>query len=311
MFSLGIFIFGLVILLLGSEGVIKNAIRISSLTKIPTFIIGATIVAIGTSLPEMVVSFFGGFENAPSLALGNIIGSNIANIGVILGISLLLSPIAIGQTKTQKNMQVMLFVSLILFFVLLFDGITYLLGLFLIALGLVVVVWQVIQGKNDKNLDNIPVTAPKHPLIVIGLFIISLLALFIGGKLLVEGGVELANLFHVKKIIIGAVAVALGTSIPEMAVSISALSRNATRHEEKLVIGNILGSNIFNILFGVGILGLYGVNNFSSPISLFAFLSFTVIFCVCLFFYKGKRMPKYMGIPFLLAYITYVFFLFA
>lgn len=306
-----LFIFGLFLLLIGSKGVIDNSLKLSSLFKIPPFVIGVSIVAIGTSLPEMVVSFFGGLDNSPGLALGNIIGSNIANIGFILGVSLLLRPIYIGTAKTQKNMLVTLATSLFLFITLLFDGITILHGIIFIVLGICVIWWQIVQGKKDGIIDEPPMENTKNPTLTVVLFIVSLVGLFIGGKLLVDSGIAIANLFKLPSVIIGATAVAIGTSIPELAVSITALTRkNVTKNEEKLVIGNILGSNIFNILFGVGTLGVFGIKNFDSPLSLYTFLGFTIALCLLLFLFRGEKIPKYIGGILLAPYIFYLILLF-
>ncbi len=311
MYLLLLFTLGLILLLIGSKGVIANALKISGLFKIPPFVIGVSIVAIGTSLPEMVVSFFGGLNKSPGLALGNIIGSNIANIGFILGISLLLRPIYIGTKKTQKNMLVTLAVSVFLFFTLLLGGITLVHGLLFVILGIGVIWWQVVQGKKDGIIDEPSMERTKNPILTLSLFMASLVGLFIGGKLLVDSGVSIANLFKIKPVIIGATVVAIGTSIPELAVSITALTRkNVTRNEEKLVIGNILGSNIFNILFGVGTLGLFGVKNFNSQLSLYTFLGFTLVLCLLLFLFQGKKIPKYIGGILLISYIAYLVLLF-
>ncbi|HVF69492.1 MAG TPA: calcium/sodium antiporter [Xanthomonadales bacterium] len=304
------FILGLLLLLIGSQGVIRNALIISTLTRIPAFVIGVTIVAIGTSLPEMVVSFFGGLEESPDLALGNIIGSNTANIGLILGISLLLKPIYIGKTKTQKNMLISLVVSLYLFTTLLIGGLSQLHGLVFVVLGVVVIWWQIIQGKKDGIIEAPVIKQMINPVLAFSFFSASLVALFIGGKLLVDGGISIATLFKIPPAIIGATAVAIGTSIPELAVSVSALLGKTSRDEEKLVIGNILGSNIFNILFGAGMLGLFGVKNFTNLVSLYAFLIFSVFFFFLLLIFKGNKIPRYFGFVFLAVYITYFVFLF-
>lgn len=307
MYFIFIFIFGLILLLLGSRGVVSNALKLVSLFKIPPFVMGVSVVAIGTSLPEMIVSLFGGLDKSPDLALGNIVGSNITNIGFILGISLLLKPIYIGTKKTQKNMLITLAISLFLFFVLRFDKITSADGLFFIILGIIIISWQIIEGKKDGLIDEPPPETTKNPFITIILFFVSLIGLFIGGKLLVDSGVALANLFKTPPVIIGATAVAIGTSIPELAVSMSALiHKNVTRNEEKLIIGNILGSNIFNILFGVGILGLFGAKNFNNSFSLNAFLGFTLSLCLILFLYKGRKIPKYIGGIIIFFYVTYI-----
>lgn len=310
MFSFFLFLAGLALLLLGSRGVISNAIRISTLTKIPPFVIGVTIVGIGTSLPEMVVSFFGGLENAPGLALGNIIGSNIANIGLILGISLLIRPLYIGQTKTQKNMFVMLLVSLFLSLTLLFDGLTLVHGIVFLILGCGIIFWQIVQGRNAGFIEVQNRQHPTHPALTVILLIASFACLLVGGKLLVDGGIALAQHFHVLPVIIGAVAVALGTSLPELAVSITALTKKTTRSEEKLVIGNILGSNIFNVLFGAGMLGLFGVKHFTSPLSLYAFLFFTLLLSIMLYLFRGKSIPRVFGGGFILFYALYLILLF-
>ncbi len=310
MIALFLIIVGLTLLLLGSRGVISNAIRISALTKIPPFIVGVTIVAIGTSLPEMVVSFFGGLEKASGLALGNIIGSNIANIGLILGISLLMHPIYIGRTSTQKNMLVTLIVGLLLFITLLIDGITIAHGVFFVIVGFGVIIWQIVQGKNDGLVDEQTAQLPKNPALTILFFLASLFCLFLGGKFLVDGGVAIATLFHIPEVIIGITVLAVGTSLPELAVSITALAKHVTKAEQKLVVGNILGSNIFNILFGAGMLGIFGVKHFNSSVSLYALLIFTLVLGLLIYLFRGKTIPQYIGAGLVFSYVLYLILLF-
>lgn len=307
--SLFLFIIGLTLLLAGSRGVIKNAILISQLTKIPPFIIGATIVALGTSLPEIVISFLGGLEKASDLALGNIVGSNIANSSLILGFSLLIHPLYIGKTKTQKNMLVTLLITVALFLTLIVDGISRILGLLFVVLGFVIIIWQIRQGKNSEIIEELEKEHIKHPVLRIILFSLSLAVVFLGGKILIDNGIILAKVINVPPTIIGITAVALGTSLPELAVSIVALSKKVTRTEEKLVVGNLLGSNIFNIVFGSGTLGLFGVKHFSNPLSLYAFLFTTIEFCLLIYLFKGRTIPKYIGAGLILFYIVYLLFL--
>lgn len=301
------FIFGLALLLVGSIGVIKSALIISRLTKISPLVIGITAVAIGTSLPEIVVSFFGGLEKASDLSLGNIIGSNIANIGFILGISLLIKPIYIGRTKTQKNMLVALALSLFLFVTLLIDGLNVVHGIIFIVLGIVFTAWLVTQGNKEelpKKLASTQITI--SPFFTIVIFVLCLAALLIGGKFLVDASIEISKLLKVSEEIIGITALALGTSLPELSVSIVGLTRGMSRQEEKLIIGNILGSNIFNIFFGAGTLGLFGVKHFDDSFSLYAFLLFTLIFCFLIYIFKGKTIPRYFGGILITVYILYL-----
>lgn len=193
---------------------------------------------------------------------------------------------------------------------LLIDSLTLFHGALFIALGVGVIIWQIIQGKNDGFIDAQQSKPPKYPVTTITLFLASLGCLFVGGKLLVDGGISLAQFIHVPPVIIGAVAVALGTSLPELAVSITALTKKVTRNEEKLVIGNILGSNIFNILFGAGMLGLFGIKHFTSPVSLYAFLFFTLVLGILIYVFRGKHIPRIIGGGLLFFYVLYLVLLF-
>lgn len=306
MLAFFLFILGLALLLLGSTGVVKNALIISRLAKISPLIIGVTIVAIGTSLPEITVSFFGGVEKATDLSLGNIIGSNIANIGLIMGVSLLIKKVYIGKNKTQKNMLATLFISIILFATLLIDGLTIMHGLIFIALGFVFIGWLVKKGRKEELPEELLTKHADNPILAVGAFIISLIALMIGGKLLVDAGVTLAHLLKISEEIIGITALAIGTSLPELAVSIIGLTRSSGYNEEKLVVGNILGSNIFNIVFGAGTLSLFGIKHFNDYLSLYVFLIFTIVLCLLIYCFKGKIIPRYFGGILVTLYIIYL-----
>ncbi len=178
-------------------------------------------------------------------------------------------------------------------------------GFVFIILGLCVIFWQIVDGKNDGIKENLLRKHPQNPALTVFFFIISLFCLFLGGKFLVDGGVAIANFIHIPQAIIGITAIAVGTSFPELAVSIAAFTKKVTESEEKLVIGNILGSNIFNILFGAGMLGLFGVKNFKSMISLYAFFIFTLILGFLIYFFRGKTIPPYIGVGLILSYIIY------
>lgn len=299
---------GLGLLLLGANGVVNSALAIASRTKISPLIIGITAVAIGTSLPEIIVTIFGGLDGGLQLALGNIIGSNIANIGLVLGISVLSGTIVVGKQKTQENMLLYLVLSLLIFSVLALGKLGFLAGAALLLLGHIVLIWQVSQGVSgshaeDKTLvQKLPRTKQKSQMLALS-FAFSLAALIIGGKLLVDSAITMAREFHVSQAVIGLTAVAVGTSLPELAVSAIGLKKR----QGKLVIGNILGSNIFNILFGGGILGLYRVNNLSDGMTLTFFLTISMVFCFVLFKFKGRKVPRYVGGVFLMLYSVYIY----
>jgi len=301
------FFVGLSFLLLGAVGVVNSAVAIAHKIRISPLVIGITAVALGTSLPEITVSFFGGIDKAPHLALGNIIGSNIANIGLILGASVLLDRIRVGTHKTQSNMIVYLLLSIVTSFILFTGNLTATVGLTAIGMGFVLLLWQVRGGMRgviaeDKDLVRHMRKTHNNQFILFLLFIVSLAGLTIGGKLLVDNGVIMAAIFNIPQTVIGITIVAIGTSLPELAVSIIGL----IKHEEKLVVGNILGSNIFNILFGGGILGLYSVGSFDNNFTLLFFLIFSLAFSAILYIFRGKVIPRYVGGLFFMLYIGYL-----
>lgn len=308
MSSLVYFLAGLGLLLIGANGIVSSALAMASRIKISPLIIGITAVAIGTSLPEIVVTVFGGLDGGLQLALGNIIGSNIANIGLILGVSILSGGIIVGKQKTQNNVLLYLLLSVVTFIVLALEKLNFLMGVALLITGHLVLIWQVSQGVSgsraeDKMLvQNLPRTKKKASILAMH-FIFSLAALVLGGKVLVDNGIILAHVFHVSQAVIGLTAVALGTSLPELAVSVIGLMKR----QEKLVIGNILGSNIFNILFGGGILGLYRVNGLNDGMTLIFFLAISLFFCFVLYKFRGRKLPHYIGGIFLALYAMYLY----
>ncbi|MFH1827016.1 MAG: calcium/sodium antiporter [bacterium] len=306
--SIVVFVAGLLLLLFGATGVINSALNIASKIRISPLIVGITAVAIGTSLPEITVSIFGGISQATQLALGNIIGSNIANIGLLFGILILFNRIHVGRYKTQNNVTTYFFLSLIIFLILYTNNLNSILGFILILSGIAILWLQIRQGLKgalveDKKLMRQTKKSHKNSFVLSLTFIVSIIALIIGGKLLVSYGVVLANIFNISQAIIGVTAVAVGTSLPELAIIIVGLFKG----ENKLIVGTILGSNMFNILFGAGILGLYKVDGFNSPITLIFFLFLSLLFSGILYRFRGKNIPRCFGLLFLLLYGSYLF----
>lgn len=301
------FLLGLVLLLLGSRGIVQNALSIASRLRISPLTIGITVVAIGTSLPEIVISLFGGLDKATDLALGNIVGSNIANIGLIFGLILTFHSLYIGRTKTQKNMLLYLLLTPAFFLLLIFGQLKFFSGIIFLIWGFSALYWQIIQGQKGAEEEDKEVIAKlakvrRNPMLAGILFIVSLGIVISGGKLLVDNGIEIARFFNVSQVIIGITVVAIGTSLPELAVSIAGLAAK----EEKLVVGNILGSNIFNILFGGGILGSFGAGGLDNYASLILFVIFSFFFCFLIYKFKGQTVPRYFGPTLLFIYGAYL-----
>lgn len=302
-----IFLAGLILLLLGSRELVRNSLILAGKIRVSPLVIGFTVVAIGTSLPEITVTLFGGLDKATDLALGNIIGSNIANIGLIFGFALAFRSIYIGKLKTQKNMIFFLLLSTTFLLILLFGKLQILEGVFLLLLGILAILWQVRQGKKgaleeDKEVLDELGKDGRHPLLAGLVFVLALLALLAGSKLLVDSGVKIANLLGISPFLIGIIAISIGTSLPELAVTVTSLLKK----EEKLAVGNILGSNIYNILFGGGILGVFNTKSLSSLTAIFFFAIFSFVFCFLVYTYRGKRVPQYFGFILLAGFVAYL-----
>ncbi len=302
-----LFLTGLLFLLLGSRGLVRNALILAGKIRISPLVIGFTVVAIGTSLPEISVALQSGLNHTTELSLGDIVGSNIANIGLIFGLALTFRSIYIGTLKTQKNMLFYLLLSTLFFFILLLMGLQVVTGLLLLSLGIAAIVWQIRQGEQgaldeDKKVLNELGKDHRNLLLAVLLLALSLSSLLLGSKLLVDSGVKLAYLLGVSPFLIGLVAVSISTSLPELVITVTSLLKK----EDKLAVGNILGSNIYNILIGGGILGIFNAKGITNLIPLFFFAVFSLIFCFLIYTYKGKRVPQYFGLILLVVFASYL-----
>ncbi len=246
---------GLVLLVLGGEGLVRGASGIAILAKLSPAVVGLTIVAAGTSMPELVVSVQAAFAGSPGIAIGNVVGSNIFNIGAILGITALISPLRIQGSTVRMEWPVMILASFQLFLLARDMNVDRVEGVSLLIAMVVFIAWAVWLGRNTVQDSEVELSTASFGatgsrallfnLAAIGLGVALLAA---GSTLLVEGAVGIAAGFGVSDSIIGLTIVAAGTSTPELITSIVA----AKRGQDDIAVGNIVGSNIFNIL---GILG--------------------------------------------------------
>jgi len=240
-----LFLAGLAGLVLGGEFLIRGAVGIAQRFHVPPLVIGLTIVGFGTSTPELLVSLQAALAGAPALAIGNVVGSNIANILLILGLSALIVPVMLDFPALRREF-VFMIGSTILLWVMLGGGqVTRTEGLILVA-GLGGYLWMSLRGK--RQVPETPVdTRPFWQSALMAL--LGLAVLMAGAKALVYSATEFARAFGISEAVIGLTIVAVGTSLPELATSILA----ALRKHPELAIGNILGSNIFNILCILGV----------------------------------------------------------
>jgi cation:H+ antiporter len=247
--SLLYILFGSIFLLFGADWLVKSAVFFAQRLKISSLVIGLTVVAFGTSLPELVISVSAVLSDSGSIAIGNIIGSNIANVGLVLGLSSFIFPISIHFKKIKRDLYYYLIVSVI-FILFLLDGTINKIEALILFSGIVIYIWSLIQFKRVIDLET------YSPFKKIGtgiiLFIAGILGLYYGSGMFVDGAVELAKIIGVSEMVIGLSVVALGTSLPELSTCIVA----SFKKQHAISVGNIIGSNLFNILSVVGIVGM-------------------------------------------------------
>lgn len=305
-----LFIVGLVALYFGGESLVRGASRLARILGINPIVIGLTVVAFGTSAPEFVVCLLAAFKGSSDIVLGNIVGSNISNIGLILGISALMSPIFIQIKLVKVEVPIMIVISFVLYALAWNLGIGRIEGALLfsslIAFGIYSYYsalrepYQVeeeyeefIGGKNGVYRQTVSL-------------VLGLVGLVIGARLVVDSAISMAKLFGISEIIISITAVAIGTSLPELSTSIVA----ALRKEYDIVVGNIIGSNIFNM----GILGLVSLIH---PVSVrpellrfeFPVMAFFALLILPMM-RTGHKVSRAEGLLLLVFYSAFIFMLF-
>ena len=245
--SIGLLIFGSFMLYIGSEWIVKGGIGVAERYGISTIVIGLTVVAFGTSLPELLVSLNAAFQGSSSLAIGNAIGSNIANVGLVLSLSAFIFPITMNYSLIRRDIFVYFF-SCAAFVVFSLDGrLSKFEGAFFVNTLLFYIIYSIKKPvKNDIEIEDFSGGNMGEMFLFI---IFGIVGLALGADLFVEGSVFIARYFGISEVVIGMSIVAFGTSLPELATSAMA----AYKKESAISIGNIIGSNIFNILCVLGV----------------------------------------------------------
>lgn len=238
-----LFVVGLVLIIKGGDWFVDSAVFIANLTGIPKFIIGATIVSVATTLPELTVSVTGVIDGELDLAVGNAVGSVTANIGLIMGISLVCMPAVIKRSQFWLK-GVLMSAAALLLWILCKDGTLHMLPSFALFVLLAVYVWDNIRdAKNDVGSDEREVVDKKDLPQQLVMFVVGVAAIVVGSKLLIEYGSEIALLLGVPSAIIGVTMVAIGTSLPELITTLTAIRKK----ESSMSIGNIIGANIIDL----------------------------------------------------------------
>ena len=306
-----LFILGLGVLLFSANLFVRSAVKLAYLLKISPLIIGVTVMGFGTSLPELAVSVYGSLRKSSSLVAGNIVGSNIANIGLTLGASFLLGKIRIGTTKTPIIAILHLFITLIFLVLLAYGFMNFSVGLVFLAGMTLVLFWQIKAGQRGAKAEDY-LLFKNHPKVemkvgrALRLVVLGLIGTFAGGKILVDSSLNIAQMLGVSPSLIGLTAVALGTSIPELTTDVIGVLKG----EEKLVLGETLGTNIFNMLLIGGVASLFSPLYFMNIVGVLALLGFTFLLSVIVFLYKGKHVWRLWGVILLVGYFVYLWYLF-
>ena len=286
---------GLAILVWSADVFIDGAVALANKLNVPSFLIGVIILGLGTSAPEMIVSMLAALEGSPELALGNAYGSNIVNIALVLGATVLISPIIIRKSIINRDMPLLLLVTAVAAWQLSDGVLSNTDGIVLIVLLVVVLGIQIIlclrEGNHEHEGDTVEETAKAEHSMAQGLgrLFLGLLVLILSSRAIVWGAIELATLWGLSELIIGLTIVAIGTSLPELVASLSA----ARKGEHDMALGNIIGSNVFNTLGVVGVAALIAPITPSSIILSRDILAMglltLLLFAMCLFAFKTKR----------------------
>lgn len=315
-----LFIFGLLLLYIGADLLVRGSSRLALIAKISPMIVGLTVVAFGTSSPEFLVSFVAALDGNIDVAIGNIVGSNIANIGLVLGLSVFLLPIVSLKEDVKKELYWMVAVT-VLFWLFAMDnelgqieGTVLFIGIILFT---AILARQSIKHRtNSKDVDvpiletgwtSIDKLSRKSRVLVFGLWaLLGIIILAYGSNVTIDAAVAIATELGISQVVIGLTMVAFGTSLPELATGIISVIKK----ENEILIGNVIGSNLFNILAVAGPIAIFfpipisdRIIWFDFPIMLmFSFVLFIVLLII-------KRIGRISGLLFSLAYLTYIYWI--
>jgi len=297
-------IVGFVFLIKGSDFFVDGASSIASILKIPTIIVGLTIVAFGTSAPEAAVSITSSLTGNNAMAVSNVIGSNLFNILMVIGISALLGDLLMEKSVLNKDLPFLVLITLIFTgFILIGWDITSLEGIVLLVILIGYVAYLVRSARKSDNSNEVEKPKLSLPKSII-FIIVGLAGIILGGDLVVNSASEIAMALGMSETLVGLTIVAIGTSLPELVTSLTALKKG----ENQLVIGNVIGSNIFNILF------VLGASSAISAIPLDSSMLIDVVFMVivtviCFIFGKTQdKFDKKEGIILVALFIVYMAF---
>jgi len=303
---------GLAVMLLGAESLVHGAARLAAAAGVSSLVIGLTVVAFGTSSPELAVSLLAAARGEADIALGNVVGSNIFNILLILGVSALIRPLTVSSQLVRLDVPMMILASCAVPLAALNGRITVLEGATFLVMGAAYTLTLIRLGRHTGAVgEPAPRRRPRNagnlPLQIV-LVALGLVGLVVGSRWLVAGAVDLATAMGVSQLVIGLTIVAAGTSMPELATSLVATYRS----EREIAVGNVVGSNIYNILFVLGVSAVAGSGGVAVAPDLLRFdipvMMAAAIACLPIFF-TGCRVSRWEGLLFVAYYAAFAVYL--
>lgn len=309
-----LFIIGFVFLIKGADYLIDGASSIAKKFNISDLVIGLTIVALGTSAPELVVNIVASLQGSPQIAIGNVVGSNIANICLVLGIASLIFPLSVKQSTVSKEIPFSLLSAILLGLVandVIFDrtgfsvisridGIVFI-SFFIIFIYYTFSISKISTEEIEKKLDQYSINKS------LVLIILGCIGLGVGGKWVVDGAVHIARSFGLSESLIALTVIAVGTTLPEITTSVmAALKKNAD-----IAVGNVIGSNIFNVFFVLGISSIIRPIPYNTMNNTDIVVTISVHLILLIFMFTGRKrvINRWKGITFLTVYASYIIFL--
>lgn len=312
-----LFVLGIILLIKGAHYLVEGASSLAKRMRVPTLIIGITVVSIGTTMPELIVNVLANLRGASEIAFGNILGSIIANIFLVLGVTAIIRPIKVERNSVTKEIPIALFAVIVLFIIAnsmtidqtTTNTLTRTNGAIMILFFLVFLYYSIeVFRQSRKKLQDQAIGIDARPLsISILMMLVGVIGLFFGGEWTVNGAVVIARQFGLSEFLISSTIIALGTSLPELMTGITAARKNETG----IVVGNVAGANIFNVFW------ILGVSALIAPIAVPSFINTdTAIACIAtlmllgsIFLGKKGEIERWQGITFILLYIAYLAFI--
>ncbi|MBN2521346.1 MAG: calcium/sodium antiporter [Bacteroidales bacterium] len=302
-------IVGFILLFIGGKYLVKGAVEFSAHLKVSTLVIGVTIVSFATSAPELAVSLRAAIINQPDISIGNIVGSNISNIALVLGLTAIIFPMPVNRNSVLFDWPVMMIISILFYIFILNLELQFYEGILFIILLVGFNYWIINRSRKKRHEKN-DFKVPEISLFISLLFLIfSSISLVFGSKYFTMGAEQIARNIGVSERVISVSLIAVGTSIPELTTSLMA----AFKKQMDISIGNIIGSNIFNIL---GILGITSIvknlpiNELTLKVDVLWMLGISILLFFFIIPLKGGKLTRIEGIVFLIIYIIYIYLIY-